>query len=289
MSELASSSAAIAAAHSPYLALKHAHALFSKAPEALNQDERQKLSVVVTRQREIERRILASPQAAHAIVNPEAIERSLAEIAGRFTSEAEYVLDLARHGLTQEGMRAEIERDLRVEGVLEFISARVPPVSNLECEIFYHQHIERFRTPERRSLRHILITINADLAENQRDAALARCEEIHAQLLRAPDRFAELALRHSECPTAMQGGLLGQLPRGQLFPSLEAEAFQMRPASLSAPVESPLGFHLLRCDNIQPAGTVPLANVRDKIREQMLKTRRLNKQRAWVKGLMTKG
>ncbi|MDP5241343.1 nitrogen fixation protein NifM [Uliginosibacterium sp. 31-16] len=288
MSELAAPAAAISAAASPYLTLKHANALFSTTPEALTPEQRQQVSTVVARQREIERRILNSPQAAHVVVNDEAIARSLGEIAARFTSEAEFVLDLARHGLSEQALREDVERDLRVEAVLEMVSARVAPVSNLETELFYQLHYPRFQTPERRSLRHILITINDDTKDNARAAAHARIEQIHALLLKSPDRFAEQALRHSECPTAMQGGLLGQVPRGELFPSLDEAAFQMRPASISGVLESPMGFHILRCDNVQPAGTVPLTAVRDKIRAQMLKTRRENKQRAWVKTLLAR-
>lgn len=288
MSDIATPTAALSAATSPYLTLKHAHALFSTAPEALSLEQKQQVSVVVARQREIERRILNSPQAAHVVVNQEAITRSVAEISARFTTEAEFICDLARYGLTQQALRDDVERDLRVEAVLETVSARIPPVSNMETEIFYRLHHARFQTPERRTMRHILVTINEDLKENGREEALARIEQIHALLSKFPDRFAEQALRHSECPTAMQGGLLGQVQQGQLFPALDAAAFRMHPASISGVLESPIGFHILRCENIQPAGSVPLASVRDRIREQMLKTRRENKQRAWVKSLLAR-
>lgn len=286
MSELAAPAAAIAATSSPYLALKHARALFDTSPERLTPEQQRKVEIVVARQHAIEQRILGSRQAAQVVVNEQAVARSLGEISGRFGSEAEFVCDLARHGLSLQALRGEIERELRVEAVLEMVSARVPPVSNLEVELFYRLHGARFQVPERRSLRHILLTINEDSADSRRDKALARIEEIRARLLQQPERFAEQALRHSECPTAMQGGLLGQVPRGQLFPALDEAAFRMRPASLSEVLESPMGFHLLRCENIQPAHQVPLASVREKIRQQMLEARRQNRQRAWVKQIM---
>lgn len=283
MSELATPVAAIAAAGSPYLILKHAQAMFKTTPERLAAEQRSKLERVVSHQHKIEARILGSRQAAHVVISREAIEQKLTEIGSRFTSEAEFVLDLARHGLSLALMRTEIERELRIDGVLEMVSAKVAPVSNMEVELFYHLHFERFHTPERRTLRHILLTINEDNADNKREQASRRIHEIRELLGRAPDRFAEQALRHSECPTAMQGGMLGQVPRGQLFPALEAVAFDMRPGSLSAVVESPMGFHILRCENVQPEGRIPLTSVRDRIREQILETRRQNRQRAWIK------
>lgn len=286
MSELSSSSAAIAATVSPYLTIKHAQALFATPPEQLTPEQRQKVSVVVARQREIERSILSSRQAANVLVRKEAIDQCIQEIASRFATEAEFICDMARNGLSLQNLREDVERDLRVEAVLEAVSAHVSPVSNLETELFYHLHYERFQQQEKRTLRHILITINEEMKGSSRAEALSRVEAIRDLLIRFPDRFAEQALRNSECPTAMQGGLLGQVPRGQLFPELDTAAFAMRPGSISEILESPMGFHILRCENIQPAGVVPLNTVRNRIREQMLKTRRENRQRAWVRGLM---
>lgn len=289
MSELAAPAAAIAAAShaSPYLSIKHAQALFNTTPEKLEPAQQRKLEAVVARQRQIEARILGSRQAAHVVINQQAVSRSLGEISARFTSEAEFVCDLARHGLSLQALSEEIERELRVEAVLEMVSSKVAPVSNLEIEIFYHLHRQRFLTPERRTLRHILITINDTLKGNAREDALARIEEIRSLLERQPDRFAEQALRHSECPTAMQGGLLGQVPQGQLFPALEAAAFCMRPGELSDVLESPMGFHVLRCENVQPAHQVPISQLRERIRSQMLEARRQNKQKAWVRKVLS--
>ncbi|NSL55111.1 nitrogen fixation protein NifM [Uliginosibacterium aquaticum] len=295
MSEIASPSPVVTAtpasatpassAASGYLALKQAQALFKTTPERLDAEQHHKLEAVVNRQRAIETRILGSRQATHVVISPEAVTHSIAEIAANFSNEAEFVCDLARFGLSEQSLRAEVERELRVEAVLEMVSAKVAPVSNMEVELFYHLHHARFETPERRTLRHILLT--HDDSEAGRATSRQRIEVIRELLLRHPDRFGEQALRHSECPTAMQGGLLGQVPRGQLFPALDAAAFTMRAGSLSEALESPMGFHLLRCENIQPAGKVPLTQVRDRIREQMLITRKQNKQRAWVCQIMS--
>ncbi len=282
MSELASPVAAVAAASSPYLVLKHARAMFDTTPERLDAAQRMKLDQVVARQHKIEARILGSRQSAHVRITTEAIEARLAEISSRFSSEAEFVLDLARHGLSLQTMRHEIERELRIDGILEMVSAKVPPVSNLETELFYRLHYERFQTPERRTLRHILLTFSEE-DSGHREEVRTKLDGIRELLERAPDRFAEQALRHSECPTAMQGGMLGQVPRGKLFPALEDAAFELRAGMLSGIVESPMGFHLVRCENVQAAGRVPLASVRDRIRQQMLEARRENRQRAWIR------
>ena len=146
-------------------------------------------------------------------------------------------------------------------------------VSDTDIEIFYLVHRQRLRRPERRQLRHILITIDEDSVENRRPEVAARVAAIHSALIEAPQSFAEQALKYSECPTALNDGLLGRVSRGQLYPELEAVAFALAPGELSAPVESPLGLHLLRCDGIEEAQALSLAETTPAIRRHLEKLR----------------
>ena len=117
---------------------------------------------------------------------------------------------------------------------------------------------EQFRRPETRLARHILITINDTIAENTRSAAGKRINAIQARLAKEPQRFEEQALKHSECPTALDGGKLGDLPRGKLFPELDKALFELKAGEVSGVLESELGFHVLRCDTITEAGVLGL-------------------------------
>ena len=112
--------------------------------------------------------------------------------------------------------------------MFELIGSRAPNASELEIGIYYHLHPEQFKQPELREVGHILISINADYPENTRAMAQQRLTQIRHKLLKKPFKFAELALAHSECPTAFQGGMLGKLPRGKLYPELEAVAFNLK-------------------------------------------------------------
>lgn len=48
-----------------------------------------------------------------------------------------------------------------------------------------------------------------------------RIDNVRARLLKSPHRFAELAMKYSECTTAVNGGLLGAVERSELYPELE--------------------------------------------------------------------
>jgi peptidyl-prolyl cis-trans isomerase C len=269
----------------PYLTLKLSHELFSKSPNDLDNIERKRVSTIAARQQEIEQRILGSANAARVLLPEASVDACVKDIRDRYPDEPEFEADLGRSGLTVEVLRAAIERDLKVEAVLEQVAAATPAVSEIEVEIFYLQHLDRFKKPETRSLRHILVTINDEIAGSTRDAAQAKIEAIRERLLKDVSRFNEQALKHSECPTATNGGLLGRVPRGKLYPEVEAVAFALAPGELSAVIESELGFHIVLCDSVELESQVPLAEVRERVREHLASTRHAAAQKAWIAGL----
>ena len=268
-----------------YLVLKLSQALFQKAPGLLAPKERQRVEQVASRQLEIEQRILATPEAAQIHVPEASLNAAVAEIRGRYATRAEYLADLDNAGLDESTLRVAIARDLRFEAVLERVASRETKVSDLDAEIFYFIHREKFRRPESRTLRHILVTINDDLPGSDRVSAWRHIEALQTQLKNTPDQFADLALKHSECPTALQGGMLGTLRRGQLYPELEPVAFALRLGELSEIVESPMGFHLLYCVAIEDESFVPFSVVREKIRAHLSARRQKAAQRQWIASL----
>ena len=268
-----------------YLVLKLSQALFQKAPGLLAPKERQRVEQVASRQLEIEQRILATPEAAQIHVPEASLNAAVAEIRGRYATRAEYLADLVNAGLDESTLRVAIARDLRFEAVLERVASREAKVSDLDAEIFYFIHREKFRRPENRTLRHILVTINDDLPGSDRVSAWRHIEALQTQLKNTPDQFADLALKHSECPTALQGGMLGTLRRGQLYPELEPVAFALRLGELSEIVESPMGFHLLYCVAIEDESFVPFSVVREKIRAHLSARRQKAAQRQWIASL----
>ena len=269
----------------PYIWLKVAQALFKKSPSGLDAEERIRVEQVAGRQMKIEQRILSTPDAASVILPDSSRRKAEAEIRARYEGEAEFVADLERSGLDRISLGQAIERELKVEAVLERIASQHVEVSDTDVELYYLLHRDRFRRPETRTLRHILITINEDLPGSDRATAFARIKEICTRLKKTPKCFGEQALKYSECPTAMNGGQLGTMRRGQLYPELEEIAFVIEPGVVSDVVESPLGFHVLQCVAVEASCELPFATVREKIRERITESRRQSVQKAWIAGL----
>ena len=270
---------------SAYLVLKLSQALFNKAPAGLAPDERQHVDRVACRQWQIEQKILATPEAARIHLPESSVNQAIAEIRGRYASRDEFLADLESAGLDEGSLRHAVERDLRFEAVLERVGSLESPASDTDVEIFYLIHRQRFLRPENRTLSHILVTINEALPGSDRLSAWHKISEIQAMLATAPSRFADLALKHSECPTAMQGGFLGVVQRGQLYPELEASAFKLRLGELSEIIESPMGFHLLRCEAMADEMQKSFIAVREEIRNHLTERRKKTAQKRWIAGL----
>ena len=268
-----------------YQEFKAAQSLYRKAPRQLSEKERAHVRQVAARQYAIEARVLESEEARGVCVPDATLAAAQREIRGRYQDDADFAADLAANGLTEPGLLEALRRDLAVEAVLERVSSGAARVSDVDLEIFYHLHRDRFMQPERRRARQILITINDRFPENRRAAALTRIREIRDRLRLAPERFAEQAMKHSECPTALQGGFLGEYQLGQMFPELERILFALDAGQVSDVAETHLGFHLLRCDAIVDAKLAPFTQAAPRIREIVQRRRAQHYQRAWVRQL----
>lgn len=271
-----------------YLALKAAQKIYSKATAALQPDEFARVQSIAREQHKLEAVVLVSREARDAMVPPSTLEIALREIRGRYANEEEFVSDLARNGLDESGFAKALERELKVEAVLEKVSSKAAKISDMDAELYYQFHPEQFRRPETRLVRHILITINETIAENTRAEATKRIAAIAARLDKEPDRFEEQALKHSECPTALEGGKLGDLPRGKLFPELDKVLFEMKAGAVSEVLESELGFHILRCDAVTSETVLSLDQAKPHIRKLMEQKRKRVCQQAWIKQLSEK-
>jgi len=271
-----------------YLALKAAQKLYSKATAALQPEEFERVQGVAQQQYSLETRVLAAFEARDVMVPPATVEAAMQEIRGRYQSEEEFASDLARNGLDEASLATSLEREMKVEAIMEIVGTRAESVSDMDVELFYQYHPEQFRRPETRLARHILVTINETIAENTRSAAHKRIATLAMRLKKEPQRFEEQALKHSECPTALDGGKLGDLPRGKLFPELDKALFELKTGEVSGVLESELGFHILRCDAITEASVLGYDQAKQHIRKLMEQKRKRLCQQAWVKQLLKK-
>lgn len=269
-----------------YLLLGIAEQRFSCTPAQMSATQRCEAERIAQRQADIEQRVLASSEARGVMVPPSEVAAAVERIRARYGDNAEFVRELASNNLDELRLHAALARELKVDAVLARVGARAQEVDDTEARLYYYLHLQQFTQPETRTARHILITINPTYPENKREVALQRSTEIARRLARKPDRFAEQAGKHSECPTALEGGVLGRLKRGTLFPELDSVLFSMSEGAVSDVVESPLGFHVLLCEKIYRAGPAALADVLPTLRERLTAREANRAQKRWIEQLL---
>ncbi|WP_338081251.1 nitrogen fixation protein NifM [Allochromatium vinosum] len=272
-----------------YHRLRAASERFQAPVDALDAAQRTVVERLAEQTWTLESLVLATDEARDTLIPERHLDEALTEVRRRYPDEGAFLADLARNGLDETGLRQALRRELIFDAVMTRVGARAEAVSEEEVRRFHAEHPERFQIPERRAARHILITINADYAENGREAARARIEALAADAQARPDAFGQLARRHSECPTALEDGRLGTLPRGRLYPELDAALFALDAGQVSGVLESEIGFHLLWCEHIEPARTIDFEQARPHIRERLQSQRRHDCQKAWIARLRRAG
>ena len=93
-----------------------------------------------------------------------------------------------------------------------------------------------------------LVTIPRTVTASDTAIARAKAEALRAQI-EAGGSFDEIAKKESaDSASAVKGGLLGRVGRGQFVKAFEDAAYALKPGELSQPVLSPFGFHIIKVD-----------------------------------------
>lgn len=191
-----------------------------------------------------------------------------------FLEERALVIEARARGMVAAGASAEEER----RGVARLVaeSARPAEVSEAEIREYYGRHEQELARPVRVSLRQILV------------GTLNEARDVKRRLAKSPRAFDAIARGESRGPEAATGGDMGSFEPGQLPPELEAAAFALPEGGTSEPVQSPLGYHVLRVDSRQEAHAVSFEEARDEIRLRLARDRRAEAERAFVAGVMAR-
>jgi len=271
-----------------YLLLKNALKLFQKPWPQLTEAEKKNAHREAEEEYRLQQLILQSDEAATVIIAPTIPTEALGLIRQRFPDQEAFAKEMQIHGLNEETLRRAIAEELRVDGALDIIGRQGGQTTIAEAEAYYQANQENFRTPETRKAYHILITINDDFPDNTREQARRRIELVQKKLTAAPQRFAELVERYSECPSALRGGELGNLPEGKSFPVLNQALFGLKEGEISDIVESHLGFHIILCEQITPATTLSFEEAAPRIKAILTRKRQRQAQKEWLEQLSQK-
>jgi peptidyl-prolyl cis-trans isomerase C len=168
--------------------------------------------------------------------------------------------------------REETPEEALVRQVLE-LEAAAPEPTEAECRRIYEATPEKFLSPELYEASHILFRFDGEGAAAWTAAHRQAVEAIEA--LKQGADFAALARAHSACPTAQEGGRLGQLRPGDLSQQMERALLALRAGQFGpSPVRTRFGWHVIRLDRHAPSRLLSFETVAPRIRDSL-------RARAW--------
>jgi peptidyl-prolyl cis-trans isomerase D len=138
--------------------------------------------------------------------------------------------------------------ELRLDSIASQIT-----VSPEQLQAYYDKNQSRYGEIEKRHAHHILIALPAGADAKADAAALAKAQDVVAQLKAGKD-FGELSKKYSADPgSATRGGDLGWADKATYVASFADALFGMQPGQISDPVKTQYGYHIIRLDEIRPA------------------------------------
>lgn len=105
-------------------------------------------------------------------------------------------------------------------------------VTEEEANKYYNEHEDEFKKGALAAAKHILV--------DSEEKALDIKKEIDGGL-----SFEDAAKKYSSCPSKERGGDLGEFPRGSMVKEFENAAFSLPIGSVSSPVKTQFGYHLI--------------------------------------------
>ena len=153
--------------------------------------------------------------------------------------------------------------ELKVDDLLASVDA-----TDEDLEAYFEQNKNQWVVTEKRSASHILLALDSDASDSDVEEKRAEADALVARI-GAGETIAALAAEFSDDPgSAENGGSLGEFDRGVMVPAFEDVAFAMEEGTVSDPVRSDFGFHIIQLDKIIPEEGQSFAEVKDVVEEQ---------------------
>jgi peptidyl-prolyl cis-trans isomerase SurA len=119
-------------------------------------------------------------------------------------------------------------------------------ITDKDIQEYYEKNVQQQEKPgEKVRIQQILFATPPDTTPKQVEKLTSQLEEIRAKIM-AGDDFGQMAAKHSQDPSAKEGGDLGYFGRGELLPLIENVAFSLQAGEVSQVTRTPAGLHLIK-------------------------------------------
>jgi foldase protein PrsA len=193
-------------------------------------------------------------------------------VAGNIT-EQELKSRVEKAGYTYYYMKSYFKNQMIIADLINKTVLSNITIYDADVRNYYNENKDLFVAKEdQRRVWHILL-------DNYEEA-----QEIAKEARINPDKFAEFAKEKSiDRASAVYGGDLGIVSKGQMVPEFEDAAFKLGKWEISDPVNTSFGFHVIKVDIA--GATIDFEEARDRIKDALLADKQKTAIQEYVEGL----
>ena len=202
------------------------------------------------------------------LVTPEAIEQEVSRVRSTITGNQKDSVQSLEKILASIGSNiGEFKKGIKHSLALEKYFGNKLDDKTLEK---YFEGNKSLFNGESIKVSHILIDTRTLKTPEELSHALEQIKSIKKEIDRGA-AFDEMAKKYSNCPSATNGGDLGFIQRkGNLAKTFLDTAFSLRIGQVSEPVQTELGYHLIKVTDKREGSSVKFGDVKEKVRLAVL-------------------
>jgi peptidyl-prolyl cis-trans isomerase SurA len=221
-------------------------------------------------------------------VSEKDIEESIEQVKRENNLTQEELLEgLKAEGITLEEYKKRIKGEIeRFQLVNREVKSKIV-VTEQEVKTHYQEHRKAYSQAHEVRLGRIFLSVGDMGDREQRVRARDLGAEI-VQRVREGEDFSELAKRHSQGPSAADGGDLGWLALANLQQELRERIGKLSAGECTDLMPAPSGFQIIKVVDVKRAGIKPLEEVRDSIYSKLYKEKVEKRYVAWIEELRGK-
>lgn len=183
---------------------------------------------------------------------------------------------LRKQNTTEDFLKKRIEDQLLIEKITEGVFGTETMVSDEEIKKYHKQHEDEFFRPERVHVYQIVVPTKEE------------AEKIRQEISAGKLTFESAARQHSLSPDAAKGGDLGFFAKNEKIAAFN-EAFSLAVGTVSKPIQSRYGIHLLKTVEKQPAHKLNFNEAKNEIVKSLKRLKEVKVYKEWVTKLLKDG
>ncbi len=182
----------------------------------------------------------------------------------------------------REMIRSQVAMDCKVDNFIVKATGGVGRPGDGELRAFYGEKLDRYTLEPRVRALHIYKSLRQ---ASDREKLFRECCQVREELMEGRD-FQEAARAFSDKPEEEVD--LDWYQRGELLDEFEFVTFSMRVGEISPVFASSSGFHIAKVIDKESARAPAFEEIRDKVQQDLIETRKEDQLQAIVDGLREK-